>query len=99
MHAGNQDVFLVHWAFTALMEEGYMTACDTLLLMSVHVEPPPPGSPQLPAPESKAKPRQAPQVSDSRCEPPKLVPGTNDTFLSICLSPGIPLAPGQVSHT
>lgn len=45
--------------------------------------------------ESGVQRKQPATAGDSHCEPPVLVAGTNDTFHVTCLSPGVPLKPGQ----
>lgn len=51
-----------------------------------------PGAPT----ESTAEKKQPPTAGSSKCAPPVPVAGTNDTFHVSCLSPGVPLKPGQV---
>ena len=51
-------------------------------------------APTAPA-ESIIQKKEPPTASSSRCAPPVPVEGTNDTFHVSCLSPGVPLKPGQ----
>ncbi|BDA50791.1 hypothetical protein COCOBI_17-0080 [Coccomyxa sp. Obi] len=75
--------------------------CDAGMLLTVHVsdavleaatQPPPPPA------GSGVQIKQPSTAGQSRCAPPVLVLGTNDTFQVSCLSPGVPLSPGQVAN-